>query len=231
MSDTRRAPSVSGGTGIAARAMRAFVLGSIQATLAITRSPLTSSGPTPPCPSVVAFHHTAPVDAFMIGMPVWRAGGHPIAMIKASIARHPVSGPIVRTAGMIPVARHMDESRSEATAASLRHLAAGHVVHIAPGATIHPVAELPHWRAGAARIAQQGGVPLVPAVAFGPEKWGGHGSRFAYRARTPVHASFGDPIHIGPQDDPIAAMEAARAAVATLITEHTGVTPTLLEGD
>jgi hypothetical protein len=66
-------------------------------------------------------------------------------------------------------------------------------------------------------------------VAFGPETWGGHGSTFAYRPATDVHASFGDPIELGPDDDPVAAIEAARVAVALLIKEHTGEAPVLLD--
>lgn len=230
MSDTRLPPSVSDGTGLQARLMRGVVLGSIQTVLAATGSRRTQSGPIPIAPSVVAFHHTAPVDAFMIGLPSWHAGHHPIAMVKAGVFRHALAGPVVRTAGMIPVARDMAESRSLATVASLAHLEAGHIVHIAPGGTIHDLHDLPRWQAGVARIAQEAGVPIVPAVTFGPELWGGfHGVTMRYRAKTPVHVSFGEPLHPSPTENPVTVIERARQAVADLIEERTGRAPVLTD--
>ncbi len=218
MSDRRLPPSVSDGTSWVARFGRAAVLGTIRAAVAVTGGHRTHEGPVPQGPSVVAFHHTSPVDAFMIGMPIWKAGGHPIAMVKASVFRNPISGPIVRSTGMIPVARKMAESRQLAYDASLVHLEKGHVVHIAPHGTITPVAEVGEWRAGAARLAQEAGVPLVPAVVFGPERWGGvPGENLRFAARVDVHVCFGEPIEVGPERDVAEATEEARQVVSAFV--------------
>jgi 1-acyl-sn-glycerol-3-phosphate acyltransferase len=144
---------------------------------------------------VVAFHHTSHIDAFMLGDPVHRAGGAPIAMVKESVFRHWLAGRVVRTAGMIPVVRHSDEGREHAYAIGLGHLQAGHVVFIAPQGSISCLDEFGHLRTGAARLAIQAGVPLIPAITTGTERISSPDSGgFTFHRKIPIVAAFGDPI-------------------------------------
>lgn len=198
--DHRSAPATTLGTGASGRAMRAFVLGTIRTVTRAFGCPVVAEGPVPRGPAVVAFHHTSPIDAFTIAMPSWEAGEHPIAMVKASVFRHWLSGPIVRTAGMVPVARGTTDGRQHAYRLSLQHLANGHLLYVAPEGTItrelHTVGEL---RTGAARLAAEARVPLYAAVVAGPERWGGaHGRPFRpvrgvpFRVRTTEVDATGD---------------------------------------
>jgi 1-acyl-sn-glycerol-3-phosphate acyltransferase len=131
----------------------------------------------------------------MLGDPVHRAGGAPIAMVKESVFRHWLAGRVVRTAGMIPVVRHSDEGREHAYAIGLQHLQAGHVVFIAPQGSISRLDEFGHLRTGAARLAIQAGVPLVPAITTGTERISSPDSGgFTFHRKIPIVAAFGDPI-------------------------------------
>lgn len=186
------------GTTRLARRVRGFMFGLIRLLRWILAAPYTVVGEVPTGPCVVAFHHTSHIDAFMIGDPVHRAGGAPIAMVKESVFRHWLAGRVVRTAGMIPVVRHTGEGREHAYAIALEHLRAGHVVFIAPEGSISRVDEFGHFRTGAARLAVEAGVPLVPAITTGTEKISGPDTDgFRFPRRIPIVAAFGEPILLG----------------------------------
>lgn len=183
------------GTTRAARWMRGFVFGVIRLLRFVLAAPYTVVGEVPTGSCVVAFHHTSHIDAFMIGDPVHRAGGAPIAMVKESVFRHWLAGRVVRTAGMIPVARDSDAGREHAYDLGLQHLEAGHVVFIAPEGSISRVDEFGHFRTGAARLAIEAGVPLIPAITTGTEKISGPDTGgFRFPRRVPIVAAFGAPI-------------------------------------
>lgn len=191
-------PRFSLGTSRGARRMRGFVFGLLRLLRFVLAAPYRVAGAVPTGPCVVAFHHTSHIDAFMLGDPVHRAGGAPIAMVKESVFRHWLAGSIVRIAGMIPVVRESDHGREHAYDVGLQHLHAGHVVFIAPEGRIRRLDEFGHLRTGAARLAIQAGVPLVPAVTVGTERISGPDSGgFRFRRRIPIVASFGDPIPLG----------------------------------
>lgn len=209
-------PPYSLGTTRAARWMRGFVFALIRLLRFVLAAPYTVVGAVPTGPCVVAFHHTSHIDAFMLGDPVHRAGGAPIAMVKESVFRHWLAGRVVRTAGMIPVVRHSDEGREHAYAVGLQHLEAGHVVFIAPEGSISRVDEFGHFRTGAARLAIEAGVPLVPAVTTGTERISSPDSGgFKFHRKIPIVAAFGDPIQ--PDLDAAEATERLAPAFRTLL--------------
>jgi 1-acyl-sn-glycerol-3-phosphate acyltransferase len=201
--DTTDLPRYSLGTSRGARRMRGFVFALLRLLRFVLAAPYRVTGAVPTGPCVVAFHHTSHIDAFMLGDPVHRAGGAPIAMVKESVFRHWLAGRVVRVAGMIPVIRDSDRGREHAYDIGLQHLQAGHVVFIAPEGRIRRLDEFGHLRTGAARLAIEAGVPLVPAVTVGTERISGPDSGgFRFHRKIPIVASFGDPIPLdgGPTD-------------------------------
>lgn len=177
------------------RIYRAFVLRTIAGGLRTTGAKVRVFGDIPPPGSVVAFHHNAPVDALVLGLAAWRRDHHPIAMVHGDIFRAPVVGNIVTNAGMVPVERGDREDRQAAFDHAVASVAAGQTMFIAPeqgisrSFTVHPI------RHGATRVAFEADVPLVPAVSFGCQRFGGsHGQPFKPRRGIPIDIRFGDPI-------------------------------------
>ncbi|WP_409329929.1 lysophospholipid acyltransferase family protein [Trujillonella humicola] len=87
-------------------------------------------------------------------------------MAKASVFGHWFAGPFMRAMGHIPVDRRAGAAAFES---AVRALKDGEVVGIFPEATISSSFTVKDLKAGAARMAIDADVPIVPAAV-----WGGH---------------------------------------------------------
>ena len=117
--------------------------------------------------AVVASNHVSYFDFMFVGLPAYKRGKRFVRfMAKEAVFRHRVSGPLMRGMHHIPVDR-------AAGAASYRHaldsLRAGHLVGVFPESTISRSFVPRPLKSGAARMALEAGVPLIPVVT-----WGGH---------------------------------------------------------
>jgi 1-acyl-sn-glycerol-3-phosphate acyltransferase len=128
-------------------------------------------------------------------------------MAKSELFWFPL-GPIIRAGGAFEVKRGEQDEEAIATAVSLAR--EGHAVVMFPEGTrrrkgIRKKHEA-RWRTGAARIALEAGVPLVPAGVAGTERLARLG---------PLRVAYGAPIEMGDlADQPIA--DAARVATDRL---------------
>lgn len=127
-------------------------------------------------------------------------------MAKESVFRHKVSGPLMRGMKHIPVDRKQGETAYKHALESLR---AGEVIGVFPEATISPSFALKSFKSGAARLAQDAGVPLIPMAVWGTQRlWTkGHPRNFK-RSHIPVTIRVGEP------------MEASRDEYAGAITRR-----------
>lgn len=127
-------------------------------------------------------------------------------MAKESVFRHKISGPLMRGMKHIPVDRNQGEA---AYAHALDSLKAGEVIGVFPEATISQSFTLKSFKSGAARLAQEAGVPLVPMAVWGTQRlWTkGHPRNFR-RSHTPVTIRVGE------------ALEASREQYAGAITRR-----------
>lgn len=158
----------------------------------------------PPGPCVLAPNHDSLSDPFFVGAAVPR----PLRFLaKAELFRFPL-GPVVRSLGAIPVRR--GEGDQAAIASAVAAARAGSTVVIHPQGTVLGDEGRP-WRRGAARVALQAGVPLVPVALV-----------FTERVLRPARVRVGLPsvvvlvgeaIPVGPPSEP----DEARA---TELTEH-----------
>ena len=117
--------------------------------------------------AVIASNHVSYFDFMFVGLPAYRRGKRFVRfMAKEAVFRHRISGPLMRGMHHIPVDR-------AAGAASYRHalesLRAGHLVGVFPESTISRSFVPRPLKSGAARMALEAGVPLIPVVT-----WGGH---------------------------------------------------------
>ncbi|MFB7507219.1 lysophospholipid acyltransferase family protein [Streptomyces broussonetiae] len=118
-------------------------------------------------------------------------------MAKESVFRHRISGPLMRGMKHIPVDRNQGEA---AYAHALDSLRSGEVIGVFPEATISQSFTLKGFKSGAARLAQDAGVPLVPMAVWGTQRlWTkGHPRNFK-RDHLPVTIRVGEAVE-APRD-------------------------------
>lgn len=164
--------------------------------------------------AVLASNHVSYFDFMFVGLPAHYRGRRLVRfMAKQEVFDNPVSGPLMRGMHHIPVDRSAGIAAYHAAVEALRN---GELVGVFPESTISRAFVPRPFKTGAARMAIESGVPLLPVVV-----WGGHrvwttGRRPALRRRVPVVIEVGPPLAI---DAGAAAAEVTAAlydAVTTL---------------
>ncbi len=118
-------------------------------------------------------------------------------MAKDSVFRHKISGPLMRGMKHIPVDRAQGET---AYAHALDSLRKGEVIGVFPEATISTSFTLKSFKSGAARMAQEAGVPLIPVALWGTQRvWTKGRPRNFKRSHIPVTIRVGEPLE-APKD-------------------------------
>lgn len=113
-------------------------------------------------------------------------------MAKESVFRHRISGPLMRAMKHIPVDRSQGEAAYDHALRSLRE---GEVVGVFPEATISQSFTLKEFKSGAARLAQEAGVPLIPMALWGTQRlWTKGRPRNLGRSHTPITIRVGEAI-------------------------------------
>ncbi|MEO3978323.1 lysophospholipid acyltransferase family protein [Streptomyces sp. CAU 1734] len=113
-------------------------------------------------------------------------------MAKDSVFRHKVSGPLMRGMKHIPVDREQGEAAYRHALTALR---AGEIIGVFPEATISQSFTLKSFKSGAARLAQEAGVPLIPVALWGTQRlWTKGRPRNFKRSHIPVTIRVGEPI-------------------------------------
>ncbi|QDQ15332.1 lysophospholipid acyltransferase family protein [Streptomyces spectabilis] len=118
-------------------------------------------------------------------------------MAKESVFRHKISGPLMRGMKHIPVDRKQGD---QAYAHALDSLRSGEIIGVFPEATISQSFTLKSFKTGAARLAQEAGVPLIPMAVWGTQRvWTkGHPRNFK-RQHLPVTIRVGEGVE-APKD-------------------------------
>jgi len=134
---------------------------------------------------VLAANHLSNFDPWPLGMPIF-PGRYLRFMAKAELFWFPL-GPFITACGAFPVRRGQRDQ--DAVDNAVRLCREGHVVVMFPEGTRREKGlrkrHEARWRSGAARIALEAGVPLVPAGIIGTSEI----SRFGA-----IRVVFGDPI-------------------------------------
>jgi 1-acyl-sn-glycerol-3-phosphate acyltransferase len=158
---------------------------------------------------VLAANHVSNFDPWPLGMPLW-PGRQLRFMAKSELFWWPM-GPVISSAGAFPVRR--GEADREAIDKAIELLRAGNVVVMFPEGTRRSKGlrkrHAARFRSGAARIALEAGVPLVPAATKGTDRLARLG---------PLRVAFGDPIKVDDLVDRPMAL-AAREATERLMSE------------
>ncbi len=144
--------------------------------------------------AVVAINHTGYLDFTLAGLPAYRQGlGRKVRfMAKQEVFDHKIAGPLMRSFRHIPVDR---DSGAASFAAAVEKLKAGELVGVYPEATISRSFEIKEFKTGAARMAVEAGVPIVPHIVWGAQRiWTKGHPKKIFRPKVPIQVIVGEPI-------------------------------------
>lgn len=166
--------------------------------------------------AVIAITHFGYLEFALVEWATWLANRRRIRFMakKAAFRGWPL-GALMRNMKHIPVDR---AAGADAYAEAVAALKRGELIGVFPEGTVSRSFEVQRLKAGAARLAQEAGVPLIPVAV-----WGGHriltkGAKGSLRDRFGVHVLFevGTPIVVAPGDDIHDATDALRAELQRL---------------
>lgn len=168
--------------------------------------------------AILAFNHHSYFDFVMVGWGVVRLVGRPVRFLaKREIWDSRKVGWIVRAGGAVPVDRESKQSRDYAFSAAIDALRDGELVAVAPEQTISRSFELLPFRTGAVRMAQAAGVPIVPAIGWGTQRFATKGRKPRVARGIPIVVHYGEPFHVTADDDPADATRRLQAQMEELL--------------
>src|SRR6201985_3351928 len=142
--------------------------------------------------AVIAINHTSYVDFLPAALAMHRRGRRLRFMIKAEMQQVKVVNFLIRHTKTIPVDR---DAGAGAYAMAVRRLREGELVGVYPEATISRSFELKEFKTGAARMALEADVPIVPLIVWGAQRmWTKDHPRNLGRRNVPVTVSVGAPL-------------------------------------
>lgn len=167
--------------------------------------------------AVIAANHHSYWDFFAVGRYPYERLGRPLRILaKESLFRVPGFGYLMRRAEHIPVHRGAGATALRSAVDALRR---GELVLVLPEQTISPSFELLPLRPGAARMAADAGVPLIPAASWGTHRFHTIGRPPRWRWRLPVTVIFGEPLTPGPDADPAQVMAQLGTRIQALLEQ------------
>ena len=173
--------------------------------------------------AVLVMNHVGYLDFTYAGLGCQASNRLVRFMAKQEVFSHPVSGPLMRGMHHIPVDR---AAGAGSYRAAVEALASGEIIGVFPEATISRSFELKDFKSGAARMALEAGVPLLPMIIWGSQRvWTkGHPKRLG-RTNTPISVDIEKPVVAEGSAEQITArlhaqMSGQLAKVRTAYPEH-----------
>ncbi|OXR46549.1 1-acyl-sn-glycerol-3-phosphate acyltransferase [Nocardia cerradoensis] len=141
--------------------------------------------------AVLAVNHTAYLDFMEVGLVGRESGRNVRYMMKAEL-EHGIVGWLMKQCKAIGVDR---TAGAESYARAVTALREGEIVVVYPEATISRSFELKEFKSGAARMAIEAAVPIVPMTIWGAQRvWTKDIPKQLGRHNFPIHIQVGDPI-------------------------------------
>ena len=167
--------------------------------------------------AVMAINHIGYLDFTFAGLAVQPTGRLVRFMAKKEVFDHKVSGPLMRGMKHIPVDRAGAASDSYRTA--VEALSRGEIVGVFPEATISQSYELKDFKTGAARMAMEAGVPLLPCVIWGSQRVLTKGRPKDLTRGTHIRIAVGEPFTPAPGSDAATATAELKSRMAALLDQ------------
>jgi 1-acyl-sn-glycerol-3-phosphate acyltransferase len=142
--------------------------------------------------AVIAINHTSYVDWLPAALAMKRRHRRMRFMIKAEMQKVKVINFLIKRTKTIPVDRG---AGAGAYALAVQHLRDGEIVGVYPEATISRSFELKEFKTGAARMARDADVPIVPVIVWGAQRiWTKDHPRHIGRKKVPITVAIGPPL-------------------------------------
>jgi 1-acyl-sn-glycerol-3-phosphate acyltransferase len=169
--------------------------------------------------AVIAITHFGYLEFAIVEWVTWLANKRRIRFMakKGAFKGWPL-GALMRNMKHIPVDR---AAGSHAYDEAIEALTRGELIGVFPEGTVSRSFEVQPLKAGAARLAQEAGVPLIPVAVWGAHRILTKGAKGKQRdrVRVPVYVAIGDPVQVGPEADVHDASDALRTNLQQL-TDH-----------
>ena len=167
--------------------------------------------------AVMAINHVGYLDFTFAGLAARKSKRLVRFMAKKEVFDNKLSGPLMRGMKHIPVDRYGTGGDSYQLA--VKALASGEIVGVFPEATISTSYELKDFKTGAARMAMEAGVPLLPVVLWGSQRIMTKGRKRDLTRGTPLRIVVGAPFMPDPSADPVAVTAELKSRMSALLEE------------
>jgi 1-acyl-sn-glycerol-3-phosphate acyltransferase len=172
--------------------------------------------------AILACNHVSYLDFTFVGLAARPAKRYVRFMAKDAVFRHRFAGPLMRGMHHVPVDRTAGAGSYKA---AVDALLAGEVVGVFPEATISQSFAPKEFKTGAARMAAETGVPLVPMATFGGQRVFTKGRpRDLTRGRVVV-IRVGPALSVRPDEDPLEVTARLRTAIEGLVADAVACYP------
>lgn len=142
--------------------------------------------------AVVAINHTSYLDWMPAALAAYKRHRRLRFMIKQEMTEVKIVNFLIKHTGTIPVDR---TAGAGAYSVAVDRLRAGELVAVYPEATISRSFELKEFKTGAARMAIDAQVPIVPLIVWGAQRrWTKDHPRNLGRAKIPMTVKVGPPL-------------------------------------
>ena len=160
--------------------------------------------------AVVAINHTSYLDWMPAALAAYKRHRRLRFMIKQEMTEVKIVSFLIKHTGTIPVDRR---AGAGAYGVAVLRLREGELVAVYPEATISRSFELKEFKTGAARMAIEARVPIIPLIVWGAHRrWTKDHPRTLGRAKIPITVMVGPPVQ--PADTLEQTDTAMRAAMA-----------------
>jgi len=167
--------------------------------------------------AVLAINHTGYLDFTFAGLAAREAGRLVRFMAKQEVFDKQPSGFLLRAMKHIPVDR--GGAVGDSYQLAVKALGAGEVVGVFPEATISQSFELKGFKTGAARMAGEAGVPVVPCVIWGSQRIMTKGRPRDLTRGTHIRIVLGEPFRPDAAGDPVTATAELKARMQALLEQ------------
>ncbi|WP_448608518.1 lysophospholipid acyltransferase family protein [Geodermatophilus sp. URMC 60] len=166
--------------------------------------------------AVICSNHVSYLDFTFLGLAALPQHRMVRFMAKASVFANRFSGPFMRAMHHIPVDR---KAGAAAFDLAVRALKDGEVVGVFPEATISSSFRLKELKGGAARMAIDAAVPVVPAAVWGGQRLFTKHHPIELKRGVAITVVLGEPIRPEPGEKPRELLQRIRTAMEALVDE------------
>jgi 1-acyl-sn-glycerol-3-phosphate acyltransferase len=175
--------------------------------------------------AVLAVTHFGYLDFALVQDAVWRRHRRLTRFLVTDAAfDHRVAGPLLRAMGHIPVHR---AAGAGAYRTARRALLRGELVGVFPESAVSVTTQLLPLKKGAAGLAADTGLPLIPVLVWGGQRIITKGIPLRWkRARhADIHIEFGVPLFAARGSDPAAVTTQLRDALSAMVARMAAAAP------